>query len=95
MRFCKVPVNGREVPGHDEVVQIAWSRYMGRICHVTIKLSRWRAKTMTACASAGSPIDFVSVAGTVRASQDLISGLELTLIDFLMNDKFVRAAEGN
>jgi hypothetical protein len=50
---------------------------------------------MTACASAGSPIDFVSVAGTVRASQDLISGLELTLIDFLMNDKFVRAAEGN
>jgi hypothetical protein len=39
---------------------------VGRICHVIIKLSRWRAKTMTTRASAGSPIDFVSAAGLVK-----------------------------
>jgi hypothetical protein len=33
-------------------------------------------------ASAGSPIDFVSAAGTVRVAQDLISGLNSSLIDF-------------
>ena len=55
---------------------------MGRICHVTIKLSRWRAKTMTTRASARSPIDFVSDAGSVRVPQDFISGLMFTRIDF-------------
>jgi len=33
-------------------------------------------------ASARSPIDSVSAAGTVRVQQDLISWDELTLIDF-------------
>jgi hypothetical protein len=32
--------------------------------------------------SAGSPIDFVSAAGSVRVPQDLISELMFTLIDF-------------
>jgi hypothetical protein len=31
--------------------------------------------------SAGSPIDFVSVAGTVQVAQDLISELNSSLID--------------
>jgi len=55
---------------------------MGRICQVTIKLSRWRAKTMTTRASACNPIDSVSAAGTVRVAQDFISGLKFSLIDF-------------
>jgi hypothetical protein len=33
-------------------------------------------------ASACKPIDFVSVAGTVRVAQDFISGLNFSLIDF-------------
>jgi hypothetical protein len=33
-------------------------------------------------ASAGSPIDFVSAAGTVRVPQNLISGYDFTLIGF-------------
>jgi len=33
-------------------------------------------------ASAGSPIDFVLAAGTVRVPQDFISGLMFTRIDF-------------
>jgi hypothetical protein len=33
-------------------------------------------------ASAGSPIDFVSAAGSVREQQDTISGLMFTRIDF-------------
>jgi len=33
-------------------------------------------------ASAGSPIDFVSAAGTVQVPQDLISWLNFSLIDF-------------
>ena len=70
---------------HDKVVQMVWSRLVCRICHVTIKLSRWCAKTMIrqlAEASACKPIDFVSVAGTVRVAQDFISGLNFSLIDF-------------
>jgi hypothetical protein len=39
---------------------------------------------MTTCASACNPIDFVSAAGTVRVPQDLISGLDPSLIDFRM-----------
>ncbi|HEX7468918.1 MAG TPA: hypothetical protein VF324_10110 [Methanobacterium sp.] len=43
---------------------------MCRISRVMIKLSRWRAKTMTTSASACNPIDFVSAVGTVRVPQD-------------------------
>jgi hypothetical protein len=53
------------------------------------------AKTMTPRASACNPIDSVSVAGSVRVPQDLISGSKLTLIDFLLQYKLVQAAEGN
>jgi len=53
------------------------------------------AKTMTLRASARSPIDFVSAAGSVRVPQNLISELNSSLIDFLMHYKTARAAEGN
>jgi hypothetical protein len=46
-------------------------------------------------ASAGSPIDFVSTAGSVRVPQDLISCRKLTLIDLIMHYGYVRAAEAN
>ena len=45
---------------------------------------------MTTRASAGSPINFVSAAGSVRVPQDLINGLRFSLIDFLMHYGFVR-----
>jgi hypothetical protein len=40
---------------------------------VKIKLSKWLCKNHDSCASAGSPIDLVSAAGSVRVPQDLIS----------------------
>jgi hypothetical protein len=40
------------------------------------------SKKQGTSASAGSPIDFVSAAGTVRVPQDLISGLKFTRTDF-------------
>jgi hypothetical protein len=58
-------------------------------------LSRWRAKTMTTRASACNPIDFVLAAVTVRVPQDLIGGLNSSLIDFGGEDKIVRVAKGN
>jgi hypothetical protein len=53
------------------------------------------SKKQGTSASAGSPIDFVSVAGFVRVQQDLLSELMFTRIDFLMHYGFVRAAEAN
>jgi hypothetical protein len=39
------------------------------------------SKKQGTSASAGSPIDFVSAAGSVRVPQDLISWLNFSLID--------------
>ena len=50
---------------------------------------------MTFRASAASPIDFVSAAGTVGVAQDFIRGLMFTRIDFGVDYKVVRADEGN
>jgi hypothetical protein len=41
----------------------------------------------------GSPIDLVSVAGTVQVPPDLISGLDFSLIDPLSHYEIVRAAK--
>jgi hypothetical protein len=43
--------------------------------------------------SAGSPIDFVSAAGSVRVVQNFISMLIFTLIDFWTDYGVVRAAD--
>jgi len=53
------------------------------------------SKKQGTSASAGSPIDFVSAAGSVKVPQDLISELLFTLIDFIMHYGFVWAAEAN
>jgi hypothetical protein len=45
--------------------------------------------------SAGSPIDIVSVAGTVRVAQDLIRRLNSSLIDFGVDKEVVLVGEGN
>jgi len=44
-------------------------------CHD--KLSKWRAKNKTSSASAGSPGDFVSVAGSVLVPQNIIEKKKL------------------
>jgi hypothetical protein len=53
------------------------------------------SKKQGTSASAGSPIDFVLAAGSVRVQQDFISRDEFTRIDFIMHYEFVRAAEAN
>ena len=54
-----------------------------------------KSKKQGTSASAGSPIDFVSAAVSVRVPQDLINGLNNSLIDLLSHYGFVRAAEAN
>ena len=39
---------------------------MERSCHVKVDLNSVAAKNLTACASAGRPIDLVTVAGVVK-----------------------------
>ena len=53
------------------------------------------AKNLTASASAGSPIDIVTVARVVKSTESMISGLKRALIDFGAYYEAVRAAEGN
>jgi hypothetical protein len=53
------------------------------------------SKKQGTSASAGSPIDFVSAAGSVKVPQDLLSGLNNSRIDLLSHYGFVRAAEAN
>jgi hypothetical protein len=45
------------------------------------------------CVSAGSPIDFVSVAVLVMVPKSVISGDEFTRIDFWVDYEVVRAAD--
>jgi len=51
--FCKVPVDGRELSRHDKIVLVAMQK------------PPQAGQAMTACATAGSPIDLVTVAGLV------------------------------
>jgi hypothetical protein len=62
-------------------------------CHDEIV--QMASKKQGTSASAGSPIDFVSAAGSVRVLQNLIRGLKLNLIDFGADYEVVRAAEAN
>jgi hypothetical protein len=63
------------------------------MCHD--KIVQMASKKQGTRALAGSPIDFISVEGTVRVPQDLISGLNISLIDLLSHYGVVRAAEAN
>ena len=75
--------------GHDNLSKRYQVRVTAVSCRVTMKQSRWRAKNKAPArlpspkaGSAGSPIDFVSVAGSDRVPQCLISWYDFTLIDF-------------
>jgi hypothetical protein len=69
----------------------------GKCCEATChgELYKRRAKNAASCASAGSPLDFVSHVGIVRVPQDLINGDEISTIDFGVYYETVRAAEGH
>jgi hypothetical protein len=69
----------------------------GKCCEVTCQgeLYKRRAKNAASCASAGSPIDFVSHAGFVRVPQNFINGNKVKGIDFWVYYETVRAAEGH
>jgi len=69
----------------------------GKCCEVSChdELYKRRAKNAASCASAGSPIDFVSDAGFVRVPQDFINGNKVKSIDFGVDYEAVRAAEGH
>ena len=66
---------------------------MGGRCLVTIKFSKLGSKNHWSMSVGGSPIDFVSVAGSVRVPPDLINGLDSSIIDLLSHYETVRAAK--
>jgi hypothetical protein len=53
------------------------------------------SKKQGTSASAGSPIDFVSAAGSVQVQQNFISGLMFLALTFVADYEVVRAAEAN
>jgi hypothetical protein len=59
------------------------------------KIVQVASKKQGTNAWAGSPIDFVSAAGTVRVPQNFISVFIFTRIDFGVDNEAVRAAEAN
>jgi len=63
--FLPVLVDGTELSRHDKVVSMAKSRLTGRRFLVKVCFINGTAKNVDSCASAGSPIDFVSAAGLV------------------------------
>jgi hypothetical protein len=77
MRFCKVPIGGRELSGHDKLSKRYQVPIDGRklSCHDEIvQMASKKQDTIRQLAeSADRPTDFVSAAGTVRVAQDLIS----------------------
>jgi len=68
---------------------------MERSCHVKVDLNSVAAKNLTARASAGRPIDLVTVAGVVKVTECIISGFKHALNDFGIDYGIVRPAEGN
>jgi hypothetical protein len=76
------PVDNREAKGHGETARRYQVQIDGRevACHderVSVA-----SKKQGTSASAGSPIDFVSSAGSVKVQQYFISWLNFSLIDF-------------
>ena len=70
--FLPVPVNGRKLSCHGKSFLRMSSGSENEVtCHGSFY--KRRAKNAANCASAGSPIDFVSAEGTVLVPQDLIS----------------------
>jgi hypothetical protein len=80
-RFLPVLVDGRVHTGHDEIVLTVPSPGDGCEILGQDEIVQMASKKQGTSASAGSPIDFVSAAGSVRVPQDLISWLNFSLID--------------
>src|SRR5450756_2574704 len=59
--FLPVQVDGTELSRHDNVVKMAKSRLTGRRFLVKVYFISGKAKNADSCASAGSPIDFLSL----------------------------------
>jgi len=66
---------------------------MSRWCLVTIKFSKLGSKNHWSMSVGGSPIDFVSAAGSVKVPPDLLSRLDFSIIDLLSHYETVRAAK--
>ena len=66
---------------------------MGSKCLVKIKFSKLGSKNHWSMRVGGSPIDFVSAAGSVRVPPDLINGLDFSIIDLLSHYEIVWAAK--
>jgi len=79
--FLPVPVDGRKLSGHDETVLTVLNpdKRTSVWCHDEIV--QIASKKQGTSASACNPIDSFSAAGTVRVAQNLISGLNSSLID--------------
>jgi len=93
--FFASPGRWQKVSCHDEIVETAPVPVDGYevLCHdETVEMT---SKKQGTSASAGSPIDFVSAAGSVWMPLDLISWFDVTRIDFIMHYGFVRVAEAN
>jgi hypothetical protein len=68
--------------GHDNLSKRYQVPISGREVSGHDEAVQMASKKQGTRASAGSPIDFVSAAGTVRVPQDLINGLNSSIIDF-------------
>ena len=84
-RFLPVPVGGRELSGHDKLSKRYQVPIDGRklSCHDEIvqMASKKQGTIRQLSESAGSPIGFVSVAGSVRVPQHFINGSKFSRID--------------
>jgi hypothetical protein len=67
--FLPVQLDGTELSRHNKVVLVAKSRSSARKFLVKMCFIIGTAKNLTVCASAGSPIDFVSAAGKVTVNK--------------------------
>jgi len=63
--FLPVQVDGTELSCHDKIVLTVKSRLTARIFLVKVYFISGKAKNADSRASAGSPIDFIMVAGIV------------------------------
>jgi len=81
--------------GHDNLSKRYQVLIDGREFYCHDETVQMASKKQGTSASARSPIDFVSAAGSVKVPENLISGLNNSLIDLLSHYEFVRAAEAN
>ena len=80
--FLPVPEDGREAKGHGEIAKRYQVQIDGSEVASHDEIVSVASKKQGTCASARSPIDFVSAAGIVMVAHILISWDEFSRIDF-------------